>query len=278
MDSWVNYSLLLLALVPRISQHLTLLHHQGASVHYPATDPNMEDVQVSEANDHSETQYQPFKLMDLAPEVRLLIYGHAMHNEGIQGSFPALLHVCQQIREEASPVYFRSERFPLVLQPQPHTEKTVFAFDLKTRDWFSIIGPERVNALRHVVFQFEPIEQAIVAAGGYSIDLSCGDASNWEYQVKIRHQWVYGSLKRELALIKKHVSPLFRKRPLLAAEFREEHIKMCTSAIQHAQDALDKFASTCGVNKHLKTTADALEELGGALVAVEKARFQHTSP
>ncbi|KAH0294767.1 hypothetical protein M436DRAFT_82333 [Aureobasidium namibiae CBS 147.97] len=158
---------------------------------------------------------------------------------------------------KASPVFFRSKRFPLVLQLQPHTEITVLAFDLKTREWFSLIGNERINAFRHVVFQFAPIEQAIFAAGGYSIDLSCGDASNWEYHVKIDD-------KSDLCL--------------LAAEFREEHIRMCKAAIELARDALDNFTNTYVLGKHIQTTADALGELGGALVAVEKARFQHTSP
>lgn len=257
---------------------MALLQHKAASAHHLVTDSKMENIEASDTEYLSATQDQPFKLMDLSPEVRLLIYGHAMHKDGHQNSFPALLHVCQQIRREASPVFFRSEQFPLVLQPQPHTEMTVLAFDGKTRNWFSLIGPEHINTLRHVVFRFAPVEHSIIAASGYSIDLSRCDASDWEQQVKMRDQWVSSSLKRELELIKKHVSPLFKDRPVIAAEFREEHIRMCKAAIQHAQDALDKFTDACVVDKQIKTTAHALGELGGALVAVEKARFQHPRP
>lgn len=278
MDFWVDYSLILQSPATGRERHVASLQRLAAFNQSLLTDPKMEDIQASDAKGLSATQDQSFKLMDLSPEIRLLIYTYAMHNDGQQSSFPALLHVSQQIRREASPVFFRSERFPLVLQPQPHTEMTVLAFDGKTRSWFNLIGPESINALRHVVFRFAPVEKAIIAAGGYSIDLSRCDASDWEYQVKLRDQWVSSSLKRELELIKKHESPLFKDRPEIAAEFRENHIRMCKTAMQLAQDALDMFTDTCMVDKHIKTTADALGELGGALVAVEKARFQHPRP
>lgn len=270
MDFWVEYWLIQQAPAPRIKRLVALIQHQICRL----SELDMEDIQTYDTSIESSVQDRPFKLMHLASEIRLLIYGHAMHNDGIQDFFHPLLSVCHQVRKEASPVFFRSERFPLVLQPQPRTDMIVLAFDGKTRNWFNLIGDEHIHTLRHVVFEFPPVEKFIIAASRYSIDLSCNDASDWEYQVKMEDKWMGSSLKRELEVIKKHVSPLFTERPLLAAEIREKHITMCETAIQLAQDALDKFNSTCIVDKHIKTTADALGELGGALVAVEKARFQ----
>jgi hypothetical protein len=264
----------------------SLIHHleQLASI-----SPELSFPVNSSIIDDDYSDNPPFKLLGLPLEVRRIIYRHAMHKNNFfpdpavcplamatrrqpRPTFPALLSVCHQIRQEASPVFYRSNLFPLTLQPQPHTEITVLGFDKKTHAWFDLIGVKHTNSLRHIAFQF-PVTVARgayhKAANMYYVNLSSSDASNWVFQTALsEHGW--RSLQEGMDQC------VLKRTHLLAwliGNVTESHIKCYKAAIQRAQDAQDRFIDTCAVGKCVKPTIDALGILGGALVAVEEARL-----
>jgi hypothetical protein len=263
------------SLLDHLEQLASISPHLNIPVRYSIIDDDSSDK-------------PPFRLLDLPLEIRRIIYGHAMHTNEFfpkptfcppvmqtrrqsRPTFPALLSVCHQIRQEASPGFYRSGLFPLTLQPQPHTELTVLAFDRKTRAWFDLIGVKHTNSLRHVAFLF-PVTVAKdpyrKAANMYYVDLAYPDASSWVFQ---RETNEYGcrSLQEEL-----DECVLKRDHPLawFFGSITENLIKCYKAAIQRAQEALDQFIDTCAVGQRIRPTVDALGALGGALVAVEEAR------
>jgi hypothetical protein len=231
----------------------------------------MDHIQASDSNTRTATQGQSFKLMDLPIEVRLMVYRYIMYQGGFHGSLPPLLSVCQQIREEALPIFYRSSIFPLYLHPQPHTETTALAFARVTRLWFNMIGVDNINNLRYVAFRFAPTESDDLAACMYIVGLWCRDAGDWDYRVK-GVEPKYGSLESDLEWSKNHV-PQHTTEDAEYARCRAEHIKRCKAALQQAQKAMDQFVDACADGKRIRPTVDSLGILAGALVAVEKARL-----
>jgi hypothetical protein len=149
----------------------------------PAQVFTMTDTQPSDTDACAATDGPPFRFMDLPAEIREMIYHHAMRQgmivESTRRPFHFLLSVCSLIRKEASPIYFRVSRFALKLQPQPHTELTVLAFDRDTRNWFDLIGADRINDLRHVFFVFHNAKDQTHSARICVMDL-------WPF---IDHHW-----------------------------------------------------------------------------------------
>jgi hypothetical protein len=228
------------------------LQHWLSAVYSSIINSKMTDTQSCATETSSVTHDHQLNLTDLPPEVRLMVYRHAMR--GTPGFFPSLLSVSRQIRQEASSVFYSSKRFTVTPQPQPHTKMTELAFDRTTREWFEIIGAEHVSTLRYVTFQFSMRYPS--PAQFYHIDLLSCDASKWRF-LDTRGQ--RQSLRKELKR--------FLKLRFLGC------IKKRKAAIRRAQDALDQFTHTCTEGKRIKPTIDGLGIIGAALVRVEEARL-----
>lgn len=92
---------------------------------------NMNDLRLANLSIGGSVTRTPLEFMDLPKEIRMMIYRYALRRRSVKNSVPALLSVNRQIREEASPTFYRINRFLLNLQPQPTTRSIVHDFDEK---------------------------------------------------------------------------------------------------------------------------------------------------
>ncbi|KAK6001688.1 hypothetical protein QM012_002178 [Aureobasidium pullulans] len=243
---------------------------------------NMKNLQLADSSFSGVSRTAPLKFMDLPKEIRLMIYHYALRKRTTKPSFPALLSVNRQIREEASPTFYRQNRFLLKLQPQPTTRSTVLDLDGKTREWLALIGPGHVNNLRRVALSFiyhlEYTE--------YHIDLACRDAGNWKFTNKRGPYQPFRSLQGDVEMSEDHthyseISDFlvllgFPIDDAILNHYKTNAIKRYATALRRAQRAMDQFSDSCGESKSVKPTLEGLEVIARALAAVEEACFHHS--
>lgn len=245
----------------------------------------MDDLRLANLSIGGSVTRTPLKFMDLPKEIRMMIYRYALRRRSVKNSFPALLSVNRQIREEASPTFYRINRFLLNLQPQPTTRSIVHDFDGKTREWFALIGTEHINNLRQVAFSFPGTKVYHYEHNEYYIDLSCRDAGYWTFVIQSGSYKLCKSLKGEVdeseddnhyTEINEFLTTLgFPIDDATLAEFKRRGILRHRAALRCAQRVMDQFSDQCGEGRFVKPTIAGLETIGQVFLAVEQTRFGH---
>ncbi|KAH0360131.1 hypothetical protein KCU65_g9575, partial [Aureobasidium melanogenum] len=241
------------------------------------------DLQLVELSSRGASRTRSLRFPDLPKEIRTMIYRYALRRRSVENSFPALLAVNRQMREEASPTFYHENRFLLNLQPQPHTESVELGFDGKTHEWLALIGPKHVTNLRRVVFTFPGSELYHFEYNEHHINLSRRDAGPWKFTINLNSEKVVRSLQGDLdeADDKFYYTETadflrFLGAPVsdaLVNHFMQKAIRRYTNTLRRCQRVMDQFSDLCGEGKLVKPTIEGLEMIGRGLLAVEEARF-----
>ncbi|KAG9944429.1 hypothetical protein KCU85_g8003, partial [Aureobasidium melanogenum] len=225
--------------------------------------------------------------LDLPEEIRMLIYRYALRRSrtDAQNSFPALLAVNRQVREEVSPTFYRINRFLLNLQPQPHSATIELGFDGKTHEWLALIGPKHINNLRRVAFSFPATKFYHFEHNEYHINLSRRDAGPWRFTINPSPEKEFRSLQGDIDEAEDYtyyaeIVEFLRSTGLpipdaVIDDFMQKAIKRYRNALRRGQTVMNQFSDLCGEGKLVKPTVEGLEMIGRGLMAVEQARFGH---
>ncbi|KAG9601569.1 hypothetical protein KCU77_g2752, partial [Aureobasidium melanogenum] len=189
-------------------------------------------------------------------EVRLLVYEHVVNDDPVGLARPPLLSANKQIREEASPIFFRLTNFRLDLE---------------------IIGPDGIKELRKISFANRNEE--------YNIDLTCPDAGQWTttlrpraYTPKPHHSRQKCSARRAKTL-EAHLADTRRavegdvEDMAQSGEdpvYLEKLLEYKESAHECVQNEMEMFAALCGEGKSVEPTIDGLEILVDAITAKDQ--------
>lgn len=208
-------------------------------------------------------------------EVRLLVYELVVSEDPVGLARPPLLQVNKQVREEASPIFFRLTHFRLELH-QGYYKPEAPKFDLKTYEWFDLIGPDGIKELRHISLASRHEE--------YNIILTSSDAGLWTttlqpsaYAPSPYHTRQscparkVKTLKAYLADSKKEVEQDLEE--LAQSGSDPSHSTYLKSLIKHkesgqecVQNGMDMFVALCGKGKSVEPTIDGLKILVDAIV------------
>ncbi|KAG9685457.1 hypothetical protein KCU95_g12292, partial [Aureobasidium melanogenum] len=207
----------------------------------------------------------------LPKEVRLLVYEHVVSDDPVGLARPTLLAVNKQIRDEASPIFFRLNSFRLDLYPGYYIANAP-KFDLKTYKWLDLIGPDGIKELRNISLTSNNEE--------YNIDLSCGDAGQWSTTLRPRaytsrpHHSRQKCSARKTKTLEAHLADA-RKAVEGDVEdmaqsdkdlvYLKNLFKQKEFAHKCIQDGMDTFAALCGEGKSVEPTIDGLEILIDAI-------------
>lgn len=215
----------------------------------------------------------------LPKDVRLMVYEIVISEDPIKLARPALLAANKQIRDEASPIFFRSTHFRLDLDDNYYLPN-VPKFTSLTRKWLNAIGPDGIKELRHISIASRSEE--------YNIDLSCSDAGQWSTtlrsqrhaphplhsrqscprrKVKTLAAWLADARKA----VKEDVEDMTRRGQDPAR--LKAYLKHKESAQEWIQVGMDIFSLRCGEGKSVKPTLQGLEVLVDAIIVKDyKAR------
>ncbi|KAH0353098.1 hypothetical protein KCU81_g1874, partial [Aureobasidium melanogenum] len=247
----------------------------------------MNDFQLILMSSRGAARTRSLHFLDLPEEIRMMIYRYALRRSrtNAQNSFPALLAVNRQIREEASPTFYRVNRFLLNLQPQPHTTSVELGFDSKTHEWLALIGPKHISNLRRVAFSFPATKFYHFEHNEYHINLSRRDAGPWRFTINPGPEKEFRSLQGDIDEAEDYtyyaeIVEFLRSTGLpipnaVIDDFMQKAIKRYENALRRSQRVMDEFSDLCGEGKVVKPTIEGLEMIGRGLMAVEQARFGH---
>ncbi|KAH0360130.1 hypothetical protein KCU65_g9574, partial [Aureobasidium melanogenum] len=207
----------------------------------------------------------------LPKEVRLLVYEHVVNDDPVGLARPPLLSANKQIREEASPIFFRLTPFRLDVYEASYLFDAP-KFAPKTRKWLDIIGPDGIKEPRHISIASRDKE--------YNIDLSCPDAGQWSFTLRPEaytlqpHHSRQKCTARRVKTLKAHLTDARR-----AVEgdvedmtqldedtaYLKNLLKQKESAHECVQNEMDTFAALCGEGKSVEPTLDGIEILIDAI-------------
>lgn len=214
-----------------------------------------------------------FRFMNLPIDIRMRIYKEVLHTDMdiylstncCSGLNPSLLSVSHQIRNEATEVFFRTNRFQLRLIPKLYMflypRNTPICIDL----WrLKRIGSEHISNLRHLSFS--------VIDNFYSntveIDLCYSDVENWIF---------YGNHRRPLYPRMRHnhnhCEDINRRLlidrvdwwvdlPLGDSQWTKGKAK---KYLADARAAVAQFVELCGTGKSVRPTVKGIELLACAI-------------
>lgn len=207
-------------------------------------------------------------------EVRLLVYELVVSENPIGLARPPLLLVNKQVREEASPTFFRLTSFRLQMY-QGYAIAKAPKFDSKTIKWLDRIGPDGIKELRHISLTNRHQE--------YNIDLACSNAGLWTTTLRPRAYVPIPyhtrelcparrvkTLKARLANAKEDIEQdledlLQSGDELDQSAYLRSLIKHKESCQECLQNGMDMFSALCGEGKSVKPTLDGLANLVDAI-------------
>ncbi|KAG9843091.1 hypothetical protein KCU98_g8018, partial [Aureobasidium melanogenum] len=224
----------------------------------------------------AEDDQRQIPFLRLPKEVRLVVYEHVVSDDPVGLARPPLLSVNKQIREEASPIFFRLTNFRLDVYQGAYLASEP-KFDLKTRKWLEIIGPDGIKELRNISLASRNEE--------YNIDLSCPDAGQWSttlrprvYTPKPHHSRQKCSARR----VKTLTAHLADARRAIEGDvedmaqsgedpiYLEKLLEHKESAHECVQNGMVMFAALRGEGKSVEPTIDGLEILVDAITAKDQ--------
>lgn len=221
------------------------------------------------AEDQRQTDFLRFP-----KEVRLLVYELVVSEGPVGLARSPLLQVNKQVREEASPIFFRLTHFRLELC-QGYYKPEAPKFDLKTYKWLDLIGPNGIKELRHISLAYRHEE--------YNIDLTCPDAGLWTTTLLPRayasspHHTRQSCPARKVKTLKAYLTDSKKNieqdiEDLVQSGSDPSHSSYLNSLIKHkesghecVQNGMDMFVALCGEGKSVEPSIEGLKILVDAI-------------